>query len=129
MCRDDLTRIEEQSRLEMESRSGVEDADITKKSINEETVSNSEAIAALSDEQREVYMSALEGYVRKWKSSDIVELVFYRRCWDRKELCSSTNCFSLEGEIWCEQHLCHSIHWNCCLQHQRYNTSFVRRNW
>ena len=129
MCRDDLTRIEEQSRLEMESRSGVEDADITKKSINEETVSNSEAIAALSDEQREVYMSALEGYVRKWKSGDIVELVFYRRCWDRKELCSSPNRFSLEGEIWCEQHLCHSIHWNCCLQHQRYNTSFVCRNW
>ena len=41
MCRDDLTRIEEQSRLEMESRSGVEDTDITKKLIKEETVSNS----------------------------------------------------------------------------------------
>ena len=63
MFRDDLTRIEEQSRLEMESRSMIEDTEITKKSISEETTSNSEAVAALSDEQREVYMSALEGYV------------------------------------------------------------------
>ena len=69
MFRDDLTRIEEQSRLEMESRSMIEDTEITKKSISEETMSNSEAVAALSDEQREVYMSALEGYVpyeKKW---------------------------------------------------------------
>ena len=63
--RDDLTRIEEQSRLEMETRSGIEDKDTTVKSIKEEIPSDSEAIAALSEEQREVYMSALEGYVEK----------------------------------------------------------------
>ena len=61
-----MDRIEEQSLLEEQQ--------------NAARIDPNDPLATLSEEQLDVYTSALDGYV------------CYRRCRNGKELCSSTNC-------------------------------------
>lgn len=64
-CRDDLTRIEEQSRMEQENGSNVESSMVIP-SIQKISKKDDRDFDAntLSEEQRKVYVTALEGYVR-----------------------------------------------------------------
>lgn len=64
-CRDDLTRIEEQSRIEQENRSNIESSMVIPsiQKISKKDDRDFDA-GTLSEEQRKVYITALEGYVR-----------------------------------------------------------------
>ena len=63
-CRDDLTRIEEQSRMEQENRSNIESSMVIPsiQKISKKDDRDFDA-GTLSEEQRKVYRPALEGYV------------------------------------------------------------------
>ena len=62
--RDDLTRIEEQSRLEQEIRANlIADASSSPICITEKKDEEEGVMDTLSEEQRIVYNTALEGYV------------------------------------------------------------------
>ena len=65
--RDDLTRIEEQSRLEQEIRSSlIADARSPPVCKTEKKEGEEGVMDTLSEEQRTVYNTALEGYVNEY---------------------------------------------------------------
>lgn len=59
-CRDEVSRIEEESRLEMELE---QQNQINKNQTIQNQMESSDPLASLSPEQREVYNSAIDGYV------------------------------------------------------------------
>ena len=66
-CRDDLTRVEEQSRLEQEIRANlIADATSSPSRVTEKKDDEEGIMDTLSEEQRIVYNTALEGYVNEY---------------------------------------------------------------
>ena len=97
-------------------------------SITRDSEEEDSAISSLSEEQHEVYNSALDGYVSLGGDDLQIEHVLHGRRRNGKELRTASHRVGAEEEVRVAEGVRDRIDGHCRLQHQRNDTPLVRGN-